>query len=253
MPSLIEKARTQAETARDRLNAALVDGNETATLRAQLEAAEARLRQAEGDESAARTYAAAEDEPQLHAAALALADEARTALAARLADASRLPSIAVPDVPTGLARALVDVRALRASQQSAIAEHAAQGARIRERIAEIDRQRETITNRRLDGDQRPNDAAEQALLAADREGLQRLLTEHTRQTPPAPVDPSVIETEWHATLLAREATALHDYAEQVQHHLIALAQQLVALSKGKNGYRLRINLRLREAAQRGIF
>jgi hypothetical protein len=248
MPSLIEKAYQSVETAHAQLSEALLAGTATAAHHRQVAEAETKLVQLTSVNAATGTPAV---DPS--AEVEVLVREAEAVIAARLADWSKLPPPVAAEPPYHLALRLVEARTLRASQQSAIAEHAAQGARIRERVAEIDRQREAVTSRRLEGDQRPDDAAEQALLAADREGLQRLLSDHIRQTPPPPVDPSVIETEWHATLLAREATALHDYAEQVQHHLIALAQQLVALSKGKNGYRLRINLRLREAAQRGIF
>lgn len=248
MRSLIEKAQKSVETARARLDAALLAGVDTAAHHRQLAEAETKLAQ----------LASAEATPvapfvDLGTEIEVLVRQAESAIDARLSDWSGLPPPVAAEPPRRLAAALVEARMASEACREAVAEHRAQGERIRERIAEVERQSAGITARRLAGDQRPNDAADLALLTADRDGLRKMLDAHMRQQPVGTVDLSAAERAWDAALIDLEASALREYGERVQAHLIAIAQTLVTRSKGHTGYRLRIDPRMREAALRGLW
>lgn len=188
MRSLIEKAQKSVETARARLDAALLAGADTAAHHRQLAEAENKLLQLANAEAA--PVAPFVD---LSAEVEVLVREAESLIDARLSDWAGLPPPLAAEPPVHLARALVEARAASEAYREAVAEHTAQGARIRERIDDVERQSAEITARRLAGDQRPNDAADLALLTADRDGLRKMLDVHTHQQPVGTVDLSAAE------------------------------------------------------------
>lgn len=257
MTALIAKARAQAETAHARLQEALLAGEDTAAARRALTEAEAKL--VELSRERVDTGPNPEIEAAIQAEAAELVTETAGAIAARVHALSPYPRPEPVELPLSLAVALVRARRQHATVEADLAEHRAKAQRIQTRLDDLAARREALLVRRMEGDERAEDAAELSLIDADRQGLEALLVEH-RTT--RPIEGHALrhhEDEWKRACSEVEGRALRALAEQVQQHGIMLAEQLVAFNRkigvapGGIGYRLRLDPRWREAVARGVW
>ncbi|ADC62641.1 hypothetical protein [Allochromatium vinosum] len=257
-PPLLEKARTQAETAHHRLCEALLSGEDTTAARRALIEAEARL--AELSRESTRTGPDPEIEAAIQAEAAALVAETAEAIAARVNAFSPYPRPEPVELPLSLAVALVRARHQHALVEADLTEHRAKEQRIQTRLDDLAARRAGLMARRLDGDERPEDAAELALIEADARALEQMLAAHRATRPTEPRhDLHHREAHWRQTCNEAEGHALRALAERLQQHTITLAERLVDFNReirvapGGIGYRMRVEARWREAAGQGVW
>lgn len=254
---LLEKARAQAETAHARLREALLAGEDTTSARRALTEAEAKLVEL------ARESTSVGPDPEIEAAiqaeAAALVAETAEAIAARVNAFSPYPRPEPIEIPINAA--LAYVRALRrhAAFESDLAEHRAREQRIQTRLDDLAARREALVVRRMEGDERAEDAAALALIEADRRALEQMLAEHRATRPAETPDQRRAAENWRTTCNEAEGHALRALGEQLQQHAIVIAERLVDFNReirvapGGIGYRMRVDARLREAAARGVW
>lgn len=255
--TLLEKARTQAETAHARLREALLSGEDTTSARRALTEAEAKLVEL------ARENISVGPDPEIEAAiqseAAALVAETAEAIAARVNAFSPYPRPEPIEIPINAA--LAYVRALRrhAAFESDLAEHRAREQRIQTRLDDLAARRESLVIRRMEGDERAEDAAELSLIEADRRALEQMLAEHRAARPVETQDQRRHVENWNTTCNEAEGHALRALAERLQQHTITLAERLVDLNReirvapGGLGYRMRVDQRWRAAAGQGVW
>lgn len=254
---LLEKARVQAETAHARLREALLAGEDTTSARRALTKAEAKLVEL------SRESISVGPDPEIEAAiqseAAGLVAETAEAIAARVNAFSPYPRPEPVEIPIGAALAFVRAQRARAAFESDLAEHRAREQRIQTRLDDLAARRESLVIRRLEGDERPEDAAELSLIEADRRALEQMLAEHRAGRPPENQDPLRAADTWRITCNEVEGHALRALGEQLQQHAIVIAERLVDFNReirvapGSIGYRMRVDQRWRAAAGQGVW
>ena len=253
---LLEKARAQAETAHDRLREALLAGDDTSAHRRALAEAEQRLAELTR-ETVTGPDPALEDAIQAEAAALVA--ETAEAIAARVNAFSLYPRPEPVEIPIGAALALVRAQRRHAEFEADLAEHRAREQRIQTRLDDLAARRESLVIRRMEGDERAEDAAELSLIEADRRALEQMLAEHRAARPVETPDQRRHAENWQTTCNEVEGHALRALAEQLQQHTIVLAKRLtmfnreIRVAPGGIGYRMRVDQRWRDAAGRGVW
>lgn len=184
MSQQFHELNEQLSEARAGLVAALAEGADTTPARQRISDLEARIadleRQARADSAAARRAEAAAVEEG--AAALAAETHATVDAATEipgLAELAGEPLPAVEEDPalTAAAREVARCRAALLSSEAALKPLAEQARMLSGRLSEKQGAISAIKARRLAGDERTDDAADLALLAADTEELQALVTD----------------------------------------------------------------------------
>ena len=182
---LLIKAEEQARLAQTRLDDALAAGSaDTPRLREALDAAKARVAELEGIDALAEAEAAAKAREARRARAQAMAAEVQTAVQAELNDLLALPTVTAPTPSPDQAELLLLAEEVDQAATLAREDHQTRVKALETRRADLQAQRQTMVDRRLLGDQRPEDAATLGLLDADITGLADLIARTQAEEPP---------------------------------------------------------------------
>lgn len=180
------KAEEQARLAQSRLDDALASGSaDTPRLREALDAAKARVEELRGIDSAAAAEAAAKAREARRERAQAMAAEVQTAVQAEVDGLLALPAVIAPLPSPDQAELLLLAEEVDQAAALAREDHAARIKALETRRADLQAERQTMVDRRLLGDQRPEDAATLGLLDADLAGLSDLIARTQAEEPPA--------------------------------------------------------------------
>lgn len=180
---LLTKAQERLTAAQERLTAALADGSDTTKPRELVTLAQAEVARLETEHGAELAAAEAEQAASLAGLAQAMVDGAHHDIAAEVDSLLNVPVPEVGTIPVNAAMQLCQARAKADEQQAAVTAHADRLAALRARLADLERQRQGIIERRAEGVTKPNDGAELALLVADHEGLAGLIQRAEQEVP----------------------------------------------------------------------
>lgn len=244
----LTQAREAAATAQQALDDALTTGKPSQPHRERLATALGRLAALE---AAATTPARDETaEAAREKAAAALLTEAVASLQSKLS-AFQPPPPPAPALPLGVALQVVLARQEDARDRAALEDHTAHAGHLQDRLTAVRAAREELLSRRLAGQEKPTDAENHALLAADEAGLMDLLDRHQAQRPPEPSREARAVAMWTATMREEYLGALLAYAQNVQGTLLATASELARQSR-ETRHRLKVDPRLLSAGQHGV-
>ena len=170
---LVEKQRA----AQAAVDAALAEGVDTTKPRKALEVATRAVEDARAAQVAEQRTAQEVEDTRITALATAMVAEITEPMRASLTEV--LSGVEHPDFPDeattrAAAAALIRARERLDSTREALVEAEQRQTQLRERIEGLVAERQAIIERRIRGEQRPDDAAQVTLLEADREGLERL-------------------------------------------------------------------------------
>lgn len=159
-------------------------GAETQALRDNLAELEGQLREIERREAnEERSHLAAEAEKQALLTDEATSEVLREVTAAAGSDevaGVQMPEVAIdPAIAQAVSR-LTYARERLAREESVYREHSNKHSVLADRLSEKERSRDAILSRRITGDEKPGDAAEIALLAADISSLKELVADAHR-------------------------------------------------------------------------
>jgi hypothetical protein len=250
---LLAKAQAQAAAAQSALDTALAEGADTTEARDRLEAAHAHLRALQLAQDREAASAQAEHAARLQAEAQALVDAATRALYAELTE---LATLAIPEIalPVSVAAAMIEAREQTTKTETRHREHAERLSALRDRQAALHAEREQIVARRAEGHAEPKDGARLALLAADLEGVARLIGEHEAQAPAPPAGAEHAERLWGDVQADARRTALLVLAKELESRLIETADRLAAsTTTWSTAGRYCPDHRLGNAANRGVW
>lgn len=246
-----EKARAQLETARAKLNDALVNGGDTRELRQTVTDAQEKLdRQLSGSAPTSAPDPALES--AIAADARALLESANTSIQDALTTALNL---ARPDVSlsASLAESVIRERHQAAQDAAARLAHAARLSELQGRLSELSARRAGIIAERSEGvmdDARQGSTL--ALIDADSDGLRMLIERHVAEQPDPQRDAGSVEAQWSEHCSSVQGVALLDLANALQARLLDAAETLAQISGGRMENRFRPDLRWRAIVNRGV-
>ena len=220
LSAILGPARTRLTAAQAALDAALAAGQPTEKARETLSLAETEVARIESElaaEQAAARQAAADD---TEAQARAMVNESVTALQneMKVLVALDAPTVALP---ISIAANLVESRARLAEQQAEAGTHAERLTGLRARLAALESDRAAIVTRRAEGDCRPTDGAELALIDADAEGLRSLIARTAAEQPQSDASRAVSDwsAHWQREVASARGIALMHIARELDARL----------------------------------
>lgn len=183
---LLAKAESQVAIAQTRLDDALAAGSaDTPRLREALDAAKARVEELRGIHALAAAEAAAKAREARRERAQAMAAEVRAGVQAEVDGLLALPTVTAPTPSPDQAELLLLAEEVDQAAAQAREDHGARIKALETRRADLQAERQAMVDRRLLGDQRPEDAATLALLDADLAGLTDLIARVKAEEPAA--------------------------------------------------------------------
>lgn len=186
LDEMLTKAESQTRTAQDKLDAALAAGSaDTQPLRLAVERARDKVLELQEQGQAAQVEAEQARQAARQVEAARLAAEARTAIQEEMAALLALPDLIVPEIATAAAELWLKAQEEDADAASAQLAHRVKLEALLARQSALAEQRQSIQNRRLLGDQRPDDGREIELLNLDSAGLDDLIARTRNEEPVA--------------------------------------------------------------------
>lgn len=255
----VEKATSFVATAQADLDAALAAGTDTGEARERLRLAEQELKDAQAAQ--VQDEVAGKDEI-IRARMKLVHEELKAATDAANASLKDLTSVIPPTVTLSAVPLENLIRARRQHDEAreALSAHQARVDELNSRLHALTGERQAITARRTAGTRNDaEDGPKLALLNADIEGLQSLIT-RTRAEAPVGFEESMnevsrLETVWRKAQEEAVAVALNDHCHVLEAALIAAATHLSKTAKptGYVGLRYQPAQRLRTACLAGVF
>lgn len=192
---LLESAQADVITAEEALAAAAEQGTDTEGPRAALVAAEARLKAVEAARHVDKAQAAADRQAAMREEAAGLLAEAQAEISAAIAEYATLIVPQTPTLYSETATNLLAEQEVNRVRAAACAAYDERLAALRAEQAALAARRQAILERRAEGDEQDNDAAEVRLLELDAEVLADLLAKLETAPPPRQAD-TTWATRW---------------------------------------------------------
>lgn len=194
---LLTKAEAQAKIARDRLDAALASGEgDTQALRESLAVAQARVEELRAIDVVAAIEAKAQRAEARRQQAQAMAEEERVKLQAEIDTLLTLAPVVGPTPNPESVISLLAGQEQDETARQALVEHQARVASLEARKVELEAKRQALIDRRLLGDQRPDDARDLELIQLDLGGLENLITRTQAEAPTLTREAEGWERHW---------------------------------------------------------
>lgn len=221
---LLNQAKARVASAQAELDRALVDGTDTTKAREHLAGTQAEVARIEAGTAAEQARIEMENRKEMERRAQDMVETATDELGQEF-EAMGFTDPIECDIPAGPALDYLRASELALAEMANEQRHAEATYQLQVRIADLDCQLVSITERRLGGEERQSDAAQYALLSADRAGLVDMLN---RMAPPQTTKAALWAADarqaWQAAIGAARVRVLDALTQEAENRLIAVAK-----------------------------
>nr|WP_093186532.1 hypothetical protein [Thiocapsa sp. KS1] len=222
---IIKKAQDRVVAAQTNLDEALRSGADTASAREGLQLATEEVARIGAELARQRDEDVAAFLAEIEAAGVEMAETEQTAVNAHLAALATIPAPTVTLDPGMAARAVKAEREAAAAAAEAKA-HGDRVGDLKQRLAALEAERAGIVaNRKPSGRWDDDDSRKLALIAADHEGLTRLIAAEEKAETPAAGTGYDFGAEWSTSVSTAKATALLELCRTLEDRLLEVANQ----------------------------